>query len=96
MDPLVVMVQYTPITSEHPMFLNPCFQAYSLGNLHVYVCIRYDLGSGWLLWVLSYAEKYLGTVAFGSLNFAILTRDELFGRFLYLFMDTYFARVAIT
>src|SRR5258708_17410301 len=32
-----------------------------------------------------YAEKYASAMAFGNLNFAILMRNELFGRFLYLF-----------
>ena len=34
-------------------------------------------------------------MAFGNLNFAILMRNELFGRFLYLFVNTCFAKVAI-
>ncbi|KAI9433999.1 hypothetical protein H4582DRAFT_2081671 [Lactarius indigo] len=44
---------------------------------------------------LPYAEKYAGTMTFANLNFAILMRNELFGRFLYLFVNTYFAKVAI-
>ncbi len=42
-----------------------------------------------------YAEKYTGAMALGNLNFAILMRNELFGRFLYLFVNTCFAKVAI-
>ena len=42
-----------------------------------------------------YAEKYGSAMAFGNLNFAILMRNELFGRFLYLFVNTCFAKVAI-
>ena len=34
-------------------------------------------------------------MALGNLNFAILMRNELFGRFLYLFVNTCFAKVAI-
>ncbi|KAH9171512.1 hypothetical protein EDB89DRAFT_1852291 [Lactarius sanguifluus] len=39
-----------------------------------------------------YAEKYTGTMAFANLNFAILMRNELFGRFLYLSVNTCFAK----
>ena len=42
-----------------------------------------------------YAEKYASAMAFGNLNFAILMRNELFGRFLYLFVNTCFAKVNI-
>jgi hypothetical protein len=42
-----------------------------------------------------YAEKYTGAMALGNLNFAILMRNELFGRLLYLFVNTCFAKVAI-
>ena len=42
-----------------------------------------------------YAGKYTGTMALGNLNFAILMRNELFGRFLYLFVNTCFAKVTI-
>ncbi|KAI9457759.1 hypothetical protein BJY52DRAFT_1374377 [Lactarius psammicola] len=41
-----------------------------------------------------YAEKYTGAMALGNLNFAILMRNELFGRFLYLFVNTCFAKWA--
>ena len=41
-----------------------------------------------------YAVKYTGAMALGNLNFAILMRNELFGRFLYLFVNTCFAKVA--
>ena len=34
-------------------------------------------------------------MALGNLNFAILMRNELFGRFLYLFVNTCFAKVTI-
>jgi hypothetical protein len=42
-----------------------------------------------------YAIKYSGAMALGNLNFAILMRNELFGRILYLFVNTCFAKVAI-
>ena len=42
-----------------------------------------------------YADKYTGAMALGNLNFAILMRNELFGRFLYLFVNTCFAKVTI-
>ena len=41
-----------------------------------------------------YAVKYTGAMALGNLNFAILMRNELFGRSLYLFVNTCFAKVA--
>ncbi|KAH9028099.1 hypothetical protein EDB85DRAFT_1892674 [Lactarius pseudohatsudake] len=41
-----------------------------------------------------YAERYTGAMALGNLNFAILMRNELFGRFLYLFVNTCFAKWA--
>ena len=43
----------------------------------------------------SYAEKWTGAMALGNLNFAILMRNELFGRFLYLSVNTCFAKVTI-
>ena len=42
-----------------------------------------------------YAEKYTGAMALGNLNFAILMRNELFGRLLYWFVNTCFAKVII-
>lgn len=43
----------------------------------------------------SYAETWTSAMALGNLNFAILMRNELFGRFLYLFVNTCFAKVTI-
>jgi hypothetical protein len=42
-----------------------------------------------------YADKYTSAMALGNLNFAILMRNELFGRLLYLFVNTCFAKVPI-
>ncbi|KAH9998969.1 hypothetical protein BJV77DRAFT_1064469 [Russula vinacea] len=39
-----------------------------------------------------YALKRTSAMALGNLNFAILMRNELFGRFLYLFVNTCFAK----
>jgi len=41
-----------------------------------------------------YARKYTGALVLGNLYFAILMRNELFGRFLYLFVNTFFAKVS--
>ncbi|KAH9057127.1 hypothetical protein EDB83DRAFT_2506802 [Lactarius deliciosus] len=41
-----------------------------------------------------YGKRYTGAMALGNLNFAILMRNELFGRFLYLFVNTCFAKWA--
>ena len=43
----------------------------------------------------SYAEKWTSAMALGNLNAAILVRNELFGRFLYWFVNTFFAKVSI-
>jgi len=43
-----------------------------------------------------YALKWTSAVALGNLNFAILMRNEFFGRFLYLFVNTCFAKVLIS
>jgi hypothetical protein len=43
-----------------------------------------------------YALKRTSAMALGNLNFAILMRNELFGRFLYLFVNTCFAKVSIS
>src|ERR1700761_7506033 len=40
-----------------------------------------------------YADKYTSAMALGNLNVAILMRNELFGRFLYLFVNACFAKV---
>lgn len=42
-----------------------------------------------------YARKWTGAMALGNLNFAVLMRNEIFGRCLYLFVNTCFAKVAI-
>ncbi|KAI9508486.1 hypothetical protein F5148DRAFT_1275717 [Russula earlei] len=39
-----------------------------------------------------YAETWTSAMALGNLNFAVLMRNELFGRFLYLFVNTCFAK----
>ncbi|KAH9998968.1 hypothetical protein BJV77DRAFT_1064468 [Russula vinacea] len=39
-----------------------------------------------------YAEKWTSAMALGNLNCAILMRNELFGRFLYLFVNACFAK----
>lgn len=43
-----------------------------------------------------YARNWTSAMALGNLNFAILMRNELFGRFLYLVVNTCFAKVAIS
>ncbi|OAX42182.1 hypothetical protein K503DRAFT_395620 [Rhizopogon vinicolor AM-OR11-026] len=40
----------------------------------------------------AYAAKYPGALALGNLNVAILVRNEIFGRFLYWFVNTFFAK----
>lgn len=42
------------------------------------------------LW--EYAYKYPGALVLGNLNFAVLMRNEIFGRLLYLFVNTLFAK----
>ena len=42
-----------------------------------------------------YALRWTSAMALGNLNFAVLMRNELFGRFLYLFVNTCFAKVTI-
>ncbi|KAH7889767.1 hypothetical protein F5I97DRAFT_1924289 [Phlebopus sp. FC_14] len=39
-----------------------------------------------------YALKYPGALVVGNLNFAVLMRNEIFGRLLYLFVNTFFAK----
>ncbi|EKM82963.1 hypothetical protein AGABI1DRAFT_111490 [Agaricus bisporus var. burnettii JB137-S8] len=39
-----------------------------------------------------YAHQYAGTIAVANLNFAVLMRNEIFGRALYLFFNTFFAK----
>ena len=39
-----------------------------------------------------YALKYPGALVAGNLNFAVLMRNEIFGRLLYLFVNTCFAK----
>lgn len=43
-----------------------------------------------------YARRYTGALVLGNLFTAILMRNELFGRFLYLFVNTLFAKVSLT
>ena len=39
-----------------------------------------------------YALKYPGALVVGNLNFAVLMRNEVFGRLLYMFVNTFFAK----
>lgn len=39
-----------------------------------------------------YARQYPGALVVGNLNFAVLMRNEIFGRLLYLFVNTLFAK----
>lgn len=41
-----------------------------------------------------YAIKYNGAMAVANFNFSILMRNEIFGRLLYLFVNTCFAKVS--
>jgi hypothetical protein len=40
-----------------------------------------------------YAVRYVGAIANANFNFSILMRNEIFGRLLYLFVNTLFAKV---
>ena len=42
-----------------------------------------------------YAVEFSGAMVLGNLFVAILVRNELFGRFLYLFVNTLFAKVSL-
>lgn len=42
-----------------------------------------------------YAARYPGALAVGNLNVAVLVRNEIFGRCLYLFVNTFFAKVCV-
>lgn len=42
-----------------------------------------------------YAAKYNGAMVVANFNFAILMRNEIFGRLLYLFVNTCFAKASI-
>ena len=56
-------------------------------------------GIGLLLAALNvwkYGRQYNGAVALGNLWVAILVRNEFFGRILYLFVNTCFAKVSVT
>lgn len=44
--------------------------------------------------VWHYPRQYTGAFVLGNLLTAILVRNELFGRFLYLIINTLFAKVA--
>ena len=41
----------------------------------------------------TYPRKYTSAFVLGNFLTAILVRNELFGRFLYLFVNTFFAKV---
>ena len=41
-----------------------------------------------------YARHFAGAFAVGNFNFSILMRNEIFGRLLYLFVNTLFAKVS--
>lgn len=43
--------------------------------------------------VWQYGLRYNGGIALANINVAILVRNEIFGRLLYLFVNTFFAKV---
>lgn len=43
-----------------------------------------------------YGAKYCGAIVVANFNFAILMRNEVFGRLLYLFINTLFAKVRLS
>ncbi len=43
-----------------------------------------------------YGAKYCGAIVVANFNFAILMRNEVFGRLLYLFVNTFFAKVRLS
>jgi hypothetical protein len=42
-----------------------------------------------------YGAQYSGAIVVANFNVAILMRNEVFGRLLYLFVNTFFAKVGI-
>jgi hypothetical protein len=100
MDPLVSMVQYVQVRVSH---VSPCCVC-SVSDclirsrkLFTFVVASNAVGialaaSGHF----PYAEKWTSAMALGNLNCAILMRNELFGRFLYLFVNACFAKVTIS
>lgn len=44
--------------------------------------------------IWKYPQRYTGAFVLGNLLVAILMRNELFGRFLYLLVNTLFAKVS--
>jgi len=48
-----------------------------------------------ILNIWTYPRRYTGAFVLGNLLIAILIRNELFGRFLYLLVNTLFAKVKI-
>lgn len=46
--------------------------------------------------VWQYGLKYNNAIALANINVAILVRNEIFGRLLYLFVNTCFAKVQTT
>jgi hypothetical protein len=46
--------------------------------------------------IWTYPRRYTGAFVLGNLLVAILMRNELFGRFLYLLVNTLFAKVSIS
>lgn len=45
--------------------------------------------------VWQYGLRYNSGIALANINVAILVRNEIFGRLLYLFVNTFFAKVQI-
>jgi hypothetical protein len=45
--------------------------------------------------VWEYGERYTGAIVVANFNVAILMRNEVFGRLLYLIVNTCFAKVCI-
>jgi hypothetical protein len=92
-DPLAALVQYLPVG-----FVRICGKAQTenLFDSKLFT-IAFSLNMIGLGLAASghwpYARKYAGAMAVANFNFAILMRNEIFGRLLYLFVNTLFAKV---
>ena len=97
MDPLVSMVQYIQVRVSHmsPCCVSDCPSVLIRSRkLFTFVVALNAAGIALAAFgYFPYAEKWTSAMALGNLNCAILMRNELFGRFLYLFVNACFAKV---
>jgi hypothetical protein len=92
-DNLHTLVQYVSVSTPHVIY--DTWLTLVCSKFFVFICVLNLVGvvlaaSGhW-----PYAVRYTGALILGNFHISVLVRNEIFGRFLYLFVNSCFAKVS--